>query len=463
MRRKDPCQICATPRAFPVTGASFTRRHFFRLGGLGLVGWFAGNALSESLLHNRTSVSPRLHGTAKNCLLIFLEGAPSQTDLWDLKEGPWTPSTLAPTSFGDVRWPQGLLGKTSAHLGKLAIVRTGMAWVAVHPLAQRWVQIGRNPAGVLGSVAPHIGSVVAIESLASRRPTDVLPSFVALQPARASNGYFSANTAPLTLRVSGAAGPIPTMTHRDGADRLDERLQLLSQLDPDRSGALGKSATDFAALYDGAERLTKSPEMASVFTVGSTDLQRYGNSRFGASLILAKQLFAADRGTRFVQATFTGWDDHNELYTNLAPRTKALDDALAPFLDDLAKTPGSAAGKTLLDETLVVIYAEFGRTLGALNVQRGRDHHQRMSVVFAGGGVRGGQTLGKTNALGDAAVEYGWSLERDIRPEDVATTIYSAMGIDYTTTRHDDPLNRGFEYVPSAKDGVYQPIDELFE
>ena len=163
-----------------------------------------------------------------------------------------------------------------------------------------------------------------------------------------------------------------------------------------------------------------------------------------------------------MQATFTGWDDHNELYTNLAPRTKALDDALAPFLDDLAKTPGSAAGKTLLDETLVGHLREFGRTLGALNVQRGRDHHQRMSVVFAGGGVRGGQTLGKTSALGDAAVEYGWSLERDIRPEDVATTIYSAMGIDYTTTRHDDPLNRGFEYVPSAKDGVYQPIDELF-
>jgi len=461
VRRKDSCQICTTPRAFPVAGASFTRRHFFRLSGLGLVGWFAGNALSESLLHSRTSVSPRLHGTAKNCILIFLEGAPSQTDLWDLKEGPWTPSSLAPTSFGGVRWPQGLLGKTSAHLGKLAIVRTGMAWVAVHPLAQRWVQIGRNPAGVLGSVAPHIGSVVAIESLASRRPTDVLPSFVALQPARASNGYFSANTSPLTLRVNGA-GPIPTMTHRDGAERLDERLQLLAQLDPDRSGALGKAATDFGALYDGAEKLTKSPDMAAVFTVGSADYLRYGSSRFGASLVLARQLFAADRGTRFVQSTFTGWDDHNELYTNLPPRTKALDDALAPFLDDLAKTPGSAAGKTLLDETLVVIYAEFGRTLGALNVQRGRDHHQRMSVIFAGGGVRGGQTIGQTSALGDVAVDYGWSLERDIRPEDVATTIYSAMGIDYTTTRHDDPLGRGFEYVPSAKDGVYQPIDELF-
>jgi hypothetical protein len=69
---------------------------------------------------------------------------------------------------------------------------------------------------------------------------------------------------------------------------------------------------------------------------------------------------------------------------------------------------------------------------------------------------------GKTNDPGDVAVDYGWSLERDIRPEDLASTMYSALGIDYTTTRHDDPLNRGYEYVPSAKDGVYQPIDELF-
>lgn len=129
---------------------------------------------------------------------------------------------------------------------------------------------------------------------------------------------------------------------------------------------------------------------------------------------------------------------------------------------DLVKTPGSAAGKTLLDETLVVVYAEFGRTLGPLNVQKGRDHHQRMSVVFAGGGVQGKRIIGKTNGVGDAATEYGWSADRNIRPEDIASTMYSALGIDYTTIRRDDPLGRGFEYVPFASDGVYQPVDELF-
>lgn len=462
MRRKKTCEICATPPAFPLAGASFTRRGFLHLTGLGLAGWFTTNAFSESLLHQRTAVAPRLHNTAKNCVLIFLEGAPSQTDTWDLKEGPWTPSSLAPTTFGEIRWPHGILGQTSAHLDKLAFVRTGMAWVQVHPLAQRWTQIARNPAGVLGNVAPHIGSVVAIESAASRRATDVLPTFVALEPARASSGYLSASNAPLALRVTGGPGTIPTISHRDGADRLDERLQLLAQLDPDRGGTLGKDATDFAALYDAATLITKTPEVAKIFNVSTADYKRYGSSKFGTELILAKQLVASNRGTRFVQTTFTGWDDHSNIYGALSTRCAAFDNAFAPFLADLAATPGSTAGKTLLDETLVVVYAEFGRTLGALNAQNGRDHHQRMSIVLAGGGVKGGRIIGKTNDLGDVAVEYGWSLERDIRPEDIASTMYSALGIDYTITRHDDPLNRGYEYVPSAKDGVYQPIDELF-
>ena len=458
---KKNCQLCATPPAFPLRGASFSRRGFLQLSGLGLAGWFAGDAFSAPLLGSASAVAPKLRGTARNCALIFLHGAPSQTDLWDLKEGSWTPSKLAPTSYGDVRWPQGLLGKTSAHLDKLAIVRTGMAWVAVHPLAQRWTQIGRNPAGVLGNVAPHIGSVIALETAAARRADDVLPSFIALDPASANAGYLSASHTPLTVRVRGTVGGLPAISHRDGADRLAQRLDLLGELDPDRAGALGKDASDFAALYESAWKMSKSPEVGSFFTVGQSDYTRYGSSRFGSQLILTKQLLAADRGTRFVQVTSVGWDDHNNLYDNLIPRVTAFDNAFGPFLADLAGTPGSAPGKSLLDETLVVVYAEFGRTLGPLNAQKGRDHHQRMSVVFAGGGMRA-QILGRTNALGNLATDFGWSANRDVRPEDLTATIYSALGIDYTTVRTDDPLGRGFEYVPFAADGTYLPVDELW-
>src|ERR1051325_7584181 len=140
---------------------------------------------------------------------------------------------------------------------------------------------------------------------------------------------------------------------------------------------------------------------------------------------------------------------------------RVFDPAFGALLNDLASTPGSESGKTQLDETLVVVLGEFGRTVGALNGQKGRDHFLRMSIVMAGGGVRGG-VIGKTDERGAGAAEYGWSANRDVRPEDVTSTIYSALGIDYTTVRKDDPLGRGFEYVPSAKDGVYGAVEEVF-
>jgi Protein of unknown function (DUF1501) len=458
-RRRESCEVCSTPPAFPVTGAELSRRGFLRLGALGLTASFIGSV--PQLLGETVRVKPRLRNTARNCILIFLEGAPSQTDLWDLKEGPWTPPHLQPTSFGDVRWPRGILPKLADHLDKLTIVRTGRAWVEVHPLAQRWAQIGRNPAGVLGNVAPHIGSVVALETQPSRRISDILPAFVAFQQPRASSGYFSSTVAPLTLRPA-SAGTLSSLEHADGNERLARRLDLLQRLDPDRDGALGKAAHDFGALYTGAQNLTESPDIAPLFDVSAADFARYGSTPFGSSLVLAKQLIAADRGTRFVQATSLSWDDHNNLYAQLSQRCTGLDAAVSSLLDDLSATPGSVEGKTLLDETMVVLYAEFGRTLGPLNAQKGRDHHQRMSIVFAGGGVQGGRVVGATDALGDKAVDYGWRAGRDVRSEDVTATIYSAMGIDYTTVRYDDPLARGYEYVPLAREGLYEPVEELF-
>jgi uncharacterized protein (DUF1501 family) len=193
---------------------------------------------------------------------------------------------------------------------------------------------------------------------------------------------------------------------------------------------------------------------------------RYGTTGFGNSLIIARNLVAARRGTRFVQVTMGGWDHHANIYNknanSLYTQMKTFDPAYATLLTDLAAAPGSEAGHTLLDETMVVVIGEFGRTVGALNAQGGRDHFLRMSMVFAGGGVRGGTLIGETDADGKNAKEFGWAANRDVRPEDVTSTIYSALGIDYTTVRRDDPLNRGFEYVPFSKDGAYGPINELF-
>jgi Protein of unknown function (DUF1501) len=438
---------------------AFSRRNFMRIAGTGLVAsWFADVLDPRLLLADTTTVSPALRNTAKSCIFIFLAGAPSQTDLWDLKEGAWTPADFAPASYGDVRWPQGLMPKTAEHLDKLTLVRSGLAWAAVHQLAQTWTQISRNPTGATGAIAPHIGAVVALESQAARTATDVLPGFIALNSAGIpTSGYLPAKYAPFGTIAS--AGGLATLAHPAGAERFARRWDLLHKLDAARAnGSLGKPANDMDDFYDQSKALMDTPGINTAFTFTAEEHQRYGANVFGDSLVIARNLAAAKRGARFIQTTLGGWDHHADIYSRtdgLYVQAAQLDSALGALLTDLA-------AMNILDETLIVVTSEFGRTVGALNGQNGRDHYLRNSIVFAGGGTHGGRVIGKTDATGAQAVEYGWSANRDVRPEDVTATIYSALGIDYTKVRTDDPLGRGFEYVPYAKDGGYGPIEELW-
>ena len=464
MAKKTKCE-CERGGSFPLSGAGFSRRKFLKVTGTGIVASYFLPVANARLLQSATSVNPSLHNTAKNCILIFLSGAPSHIDTWDLKEGAWTPIDFAPTTFGSMRFPQGLMPNTANQLDRMAIVRSGLLWAAVHQLAQAWAQIARNPGGATGSIAPHIGAVVALESQAVRQPGDILPGFVSLNQVMATSGYLPARYAPFA--VTPAATGLAALTHPDGAPRLSDRWNLLQSIDPDRStGDFGRNATDMGSFYDQAKTLIDSPDVNALFSYNTTESARYGNTTFGNSLIIARNLVGGRRGTRFVQVTLGGWDHHSNIYnknaTSLYTQMKTFDPAYAALLTDLATSPGSQSGKTLLDETLVVVLGEFGRTVGALNAQGGRDHFLRMSMVFAGGGVRGGNVIGSTDPAGANAAEFGWAANRDVRPEDVTSTIYSALGIDYTTVRHDDPLNRGFEYVPFAKDGTYGPINELF-
>src|SRR5205085_12241725 len=117
----------------------------------------------------RASVSPI--GTARNVIFVLLAGGPSHIDTFDLKEGSWTPSYMAPTSYGDIRWPQGLMPKMAEQMDNIALVRSTRSWAAVHELSRTWLQIGRNPISGLAKIAPHIGSVVSMELGAGRQAT----------------------------------------------------------------------------------------------------------------------------------------------------------------------------------------------------------------------------------------------------------------------------------------------------
>jgi hypothetical protein len=437
----------------------FSRRYFMRIAGTGLVAsWFADVLDPRLLLAETTTAAPTLRNTAKSCIFIFLAGAPSQVDMWDLKEGAWTPSDFAPTSYGDIRWPQGLMPKTAAQLDKLTLVRSGLAWAAVHQLAQTWAQISRNPTGATGAIAPHIGAVVSLESQATRTAADVLPGFIALNSGQIpSSGYLPAKYAPFGMTAN--ANGLATLSHPEGDARFARRWDLLHKLDAARAcNCMGKPANDMDDFYDQSKTLMEAPGINTLFSFNDEEHTRYGANIFGDSLIVARNLAAANKGTRFIQTTLGGWDHHSAIYdrnNGIYTQATQLDNALGALLTDLATM-------NILDETLVVVTSEFGRTVGPLNNQQGRDHYLRNAVVFAGGGTHGGRVIGKTDATGAQAVEFGWSANRDVRPEDVTSTIYSALGIDYTKIRTDDPLGRGFEYVPDAQYGHYGPIEELW-
>lgn len=451
----------------PFQGPGLSRRAFVELSLGGLVAsWFLRPPAYAYAA--ASGVIPR--GSAKNAIFVFLPGAPSQIDTWDLKEGPWTPPEFAPATMeGGIRFPQGLLPKIAGQLNDIVIVRSCLAWALVHGLAQTWSQISRNPTGALGNIAPHIGSVVALETESKKDPkVEVLPSFISLNTGggMVGAGYLPSIYSPFSALPTTTG--LPSLSHPDGATRFALRWSDLQSLDAKlRTGEpLGKDAADMAGFYDQAKLMMDTPEVNALFAYTPEESQRYGNSAFGNSCVVAKKLLAGRRGARFVQVTLGGWDHHSGVYNKtgagLFTSSAQLDPALAALLQDLKSAPGESSGRSLLDETLVVVLGEFGRTVGALNGQAGRDHFLRTSVLFAGGGVKGGRVIGETDPTGANLKQAGWSENRDVRTEDIAATIYSALGIDWTTVRYDDPLKRGFEYVPYAKDGSYKPIEELF-
>jgi len=364
-----------------------------------------------------------------------------------------------------INWPMGLLPKIGGQLPNMAIVRSMYAHALVHNLAQRWTQIGRNPAAALGNVAPNIGSVVAREKGSTGQ---VFPAFLALNSnSCAGGGYFDAQYAP--FKVSPAATGLPNTSNPNdtaGATggRFSQMYSALHTLDDSLrlSAPYGKPLSDYEAFYEQARLMMYNSTVKSAFSFSTTDSTRYGSSGFGNACLVAKQVLAANQGTKFVQISFGSWDMHQDIYgetnpngNNLFTMGKQLDDGYSALLADLKSTG-------LLDSTLVVMAGEFGRTVGQLSAAGGRDHWAQQSAVFAGAGVKGGRTIGSSTASGDATADPGWSRNRSVNTEDIEATIYSAMGINWTKISPDDPFGRGFEYVPFSEQDVYGPINELW-
>jgi hypothetical protein len=401
---------------------------------------------------------------AKNVIFILMVGAPSHTDMFDYKQSPSSPASLAPETINGITWPTGILPKMAAQLPNIAFVHSLSAWALVHSLGQTWVQIGRNPAAALGNIAPNIGSVVAIEKDGERLPGQVFPTFLGLNATnQAGPGYFSAKYAPFGFlpNYRNPSGGLSNTTNAAGQDWINQDYNLLHSLDdPLRvNSPLGTAVSDYDAFYTAAKGLMYNSVVDNAFQFSASDATRYGNSAFGASCLVAKQVLQANQGTRYIEISFGSWDMHQNIYSpaanSLAAMGKQFDDGVSALLGDMQSNG-------MLDETLIVMMGEFGRTVGPITPAGGRDHWLQMSAAFAGAGIKGGRAIGSTDAKGAATLDPGWSGARDVKPEDIEATIYSAMGINWTNTRYDDPFGRGFEYVPTGEGYVFQPINELW-
>ncbi len=442
----------------------WTRRDFFSVLGAGVTGSYLTERYARAADIATAGVTTK--NTAKNVIFILLAGAPSHTDTFDLKVvSGVTPASFNPDTINGTLFPTGLLPKLATHLGDFALVRSMQSHALVHSLSQTWVQIGRNPTAALGNIAPNVGSVVAIEKDKERKPSQIFPTFLALNSGGGVGpGYLPASYGP--FKVQPAAAGIANTTNSTGQTRFTNRLKLMHSLDDNlrTTGANGPEMVDYDDFYSAANQLMYNPVVNQNFGFSTADSLRYGNgtaaTTLGNSCLVAAQVLKSQQGTRFIHITSNdGWDMHQNIYAagTLPAKAQILDNAVSALLTDL-----KASG--MLAETLVVMCGEFGRTVGPLTAAGGRDHlAAAVRLLRFGGGIKGGiYHVGATDAQGRDTVDYGWSQKRYVYPEDIEATIYSAAGIDWTTVRHDDPLGRGFEYVPKTGAFQFYPVHELW-
>ena len=411
----------------------------------------------------QTALRVNTRGTAKACIFITMNGAPSHVDTWDPKDGPWNPGDIDIRQYsGGITLSNRLFPNLSKINNDLLLMRSVNSWELAHDRGQFYNQTAHpsNPAFVAES--PHVGAVVSYEL----GKTGPLPPFLALNVDSSFQGakFLGGFNEPLIAPVS--AGGLNTLQHNyygnNSQQRFNEKYTFLRQLDgPLITSPYSDEMAAHATFYDSAKRLMYDPTVASVFQFSASESARYGDTAFGRACIVARNAVQSHLGISYVNIVMGGWDTHvgmfdNGYTPNMYTLCNDLDRGVANMANDLRATGDLA-------NTLIVMAGEFARTPGALNATGGRDHFKdAMSIAMLGGGIRGGRAIGTTSAQADAILDPGWSQKRPIFMEDIASTIYSALGIDWTKSIANTPSGRLFEYVPQAATGNFTSVDEVF-
>jgi uncharacterized protein (DUF1501 family) len=399
------------------------------------VGVFGGAGLTlAGVLRLAQAGEVREDAKAKSGIFINLNGGPSHLDTFDMK--PDAPSEYR-GSFNPIKTNvPGVefcehLPKLAQCADKFAILRGVTHTLAAHNLGTEYVNTGSRPLPSLQY--PGYGAVVAKETEALNPPD--LPPFVAIPSGNQQPGFLGVKYAPLntgatprvgqpfSVRGIGLAGGLTVA-------EVEKRQQLLRTLDIAFRGfeANNQLLEGLDRFAQQAHAMITSPRSREAFDIGKESpafSKPFGETSFGASCLLACRLIEA--GIRFVTLSLGGWDTHQNNFARLKdPLLPTLDTGLSALFDGLHE-------KGLLASTAVLVTGEFGRTpkINNRSADGGRDHYPRcMFMLMAGGGIQGGQVLGRSDDKATQPDGEGFS------PDDVAASFYHSLGIDHTEEYH---------------------------
>jgi hypothetical protein len=407
-----------------------SRRTFLRgmavgAAGAATLGWKDAVTLNAAELRKR--------GMA--CILLFMNGGPSQLETFDPKPGTSSggPTKGIPTSLPGAQvaehWP-----KVAKQLGDIALIRSMTNKEGAHPRAVYQLKTGYLPSGA--AKYPAFGAVVSKELA----PADFdLPSFVSVgRRDTIGSGFLGMQFAPFTVQNP---NQMPSNVELPGGvneKRLNRRLSLLKDLETDFAEAGASHQVDgHRAVYQGAAQLVLSPRLKAFDLSQEKDAvrDRYGRTPFGQGCLLARRL--VETGVTFVEVESDGWDTHQDNFEKVKTLAGPTDQGFAALVADLKE-------RGMLEKTLVIWMGEFGRT-PRINAQTGRDHFPRaFCAALAGGGIKGGRVIGSTSSDGMSIID------RPVSVPDLFTSFCHSLKIN-PRKENQGPLDRPIKIVDGGE------------
>jgi uncharacterized protein (DUF1501 family) len=388
--------------------------------------------------------APEIRRRGKACILLWMQGGPSQFEtfspLEDHRNGGGTKAiaTVVPGIRFAEHWPE-----TARVADRLAVIRSMTSKEGSHPRASYFMHTGYLPNP--SARHPTLGSIVASELTKARGgETGDLPPVVRIG-SRGRNdsgaGLLGMQWEPFEMRDP-TQNPANT-TPQVATDRHLRRLDLMDALGTGFAADLPEEAAAHRSLYRRATRMILSAGMRAFDLDAEPAAVRdeYGAGAFAQGCLLARRL--VEEGVSFVEVVANGWDTHQDNFTKVAELAGQVDRPLAALVRDLDR-------RGMLDDTLVIWMGEFGRT-PQVNPRGGRDHFPRsFNALLAGGGVRGGQVVGRTDRAGIEVTD------RPVTVPDLFATFCRGLGID-AAVENMAPTGRPIRLVDGGT-----PVAEVF-